>query len=465
MRFFPARTIAHIDMNSYFATLEQQANPHLRGRPIGVSGKNVTRQRTVVVAASIEAKKRGVKSGMSVFEARQFCPELILIPADYERYLEINRRFLEILDRYSARIEPFSIDEAFFEVRRLGDQIGSQELKGEKNDRDGLAFDFETLKAISLESMIETALSIKRNIRREIGDCVTASIGFADNKFMAKLASESKKPDGLTVVIDRETRGPVPRSKRTVRSARFVTKDQLFAEVELADFCGIGRQVLRRLNGLGIYRPEDLAHIERAVLISEFGHHRGIALWQMGQGEDHLPIATFGDLSVERSFGHSYSLPRNCSDWRSAQAVLFRLSDQVGRRMRRKRLFGQRIWSFLWLDDGRSFGRNRRIARPINQGRQIYEVARNIILEAPADFRFLPIRRIGLSATDLFGEDQISLSLFGSERRQERLTEALDQISGRFGSWSVVFAGSLLAKGILEPIPDGRDKRLKDRSL
>lgn len=186
--------ILHIDLNSYFATVEQQANPFLRGKPIGVAGKNISRQRTVVAAASIEAKRFGVKSGMSVWEARELCPTIILVEADYDRYLECSQRFYRTLERYNSRIEIFSIDEAFLELTDPNLQIRSEcsECSGHSDGNSNYS-----------DRCITIALAIKADIQRALGSWVTASIGIAPNKFLAKLASESNKPDGLTVIVAR----------------------------------------------------------------------------------------------------------------------------------------------------------------------------------------------------------------------------------------------------------------------
>ena len=195
------RTILHIDMNSYFATVEQQANPLLRGKPIAVSGRpNI---QSVVATASYEAKKYGVKSGMNTWEAKKLCPFLIFIPGDPNKYIDITGRLIKIFKSYTPLVEIFSIDEVFLDLSHASSR--AQEI----------------------------ALEIKVRIRREIGDKMTCSIGVASNKFLAKLASEKKKPDGLTIVTPE-------------------TLDEILLSSKLDDFCGIGRRILARLSDIRI---------------------------------------------------------------------------------------------------------------------------------------------------------------------------------------------------------------------
>ena len=161
------RTILHVDLNSFFATSEQQANPHLRGRPVGILKAT---GRICVIAASVEAKKYGVKTGMDVANAKSLCPQIILIPADFEKYEDITSRFINICKTYSPFCEVFSLDECFIEVTETEKFWGG---------------------------VLNIALEIKKGLRSEIGDYLTCSIGIAHNRLLAKLASSQIKPDGL----------------------------------------------------------------------------------------------------------------------------------------------------------------------------------------------------------------------------------------------------------------------------
>lgn len=176
------RTIFHIDFNSYFATVEQQANPRLRGKPIGVTGGD-RMSRTVIGAASVEAKKFGVKTGMSIPEALKFCPQIILVKGDSDKYLACTKRFLNILKDYSPFLEVFSIDECFLEMPVchsgiLPKNIPFTEVQGDKGDLQGDSF----------RKFIGVAEEIKQRIREEVGEWISCSVGISYNKLMAKLA-------------------------------------------------------------------------------------------------------------------------------------------------------------------------------------------------------------------------------------------------------------------------------------
>ena len=195
------RIIVHIDFNSFFATVEQQANPRLRGKPIGVTGGDRT-TRTVLGAASVEAKKFGVRTGMQIWEARQLCPELILVNGDSDKYLDTTQKFLNILKDYSPYLEVFSIDECFLELTGH---------RGQCTEKDNY-------------NLLQLATEIKSRIRAEIGEWITCSIGISYNKLMAKLAGSLYKPDGLVMIADQE-------------AAQWILD-----RVELDEICGIGYQ-------------------------------------------------------------------------------------------------------------------------------------------------------------------------------------------------------------------------------
>ncbi|MBI5369754.1 DNA polymerase IV [Candidatus Uhrbacteria bacterium] len=202
--------ILHIDMNSYFASVEQQANPFLRGKPIGITGKH--QERSIIATASIEAKRLGVKTAMSTWEAKQICPSLILYPGDPEKYSDITRRFNATYREFTDRVESFSVDESFLDLsERTPDYFGAACI----------------------------ALTIRQRLKEELGEYITASIGIAPNKLMAKLSSESVKPNGLTVTPPQQVLNLLDRSA-------------------LQDLCGIGPCIEQRLNALGIFTFKQL---------------------------------------------------------------------------------------------------------------------------------------------------------------------------------------------------------------
>ncbi|MDA1038399.1 MAG: DNA polymerase IV, partial [bacterium] len=205
-----SRIVMHIDMNCYFASVEQQANPFLRGKPIGVTGKRT--ERSVVAAASIEAKRLGVKTAMSTWEAKRICPSIVLVHGDPEKYSHITHNFFSLFKEFTNKVEMFSVDEGFLDVTdEAEDYLGA----------------------------VIMAQEIKHRLKEVCGERITASIGISQNKLMAKLASEFVKPDGLTVVKPNDV-------------------NDFLGFVELDDFCGIGKRIHHRLNLLNIFNVREL---------------------------------------------------------------------------------------------------------------------------------------------------------------------------------------------------------------
>ena len=266
-------TVLHIDFNSYFATVEQQANPRLRGKPVGVTGGDRL-DRTVLGAASVEAKKYGVKTGMQVWQAKKLCPGLVLVRGDSDKYLECTRRFLRILADYSPYVEVFSIDEAFLELH-----TGS-ELKLSSN----------------LHSRcVKNALEIKQRIRAEVGRWITCSIGISYNKLMAKLAGSLYKPDGLVIIEDEE-------------AARFILDT-----IELDEICGIGYRIKKKLNNMGIFNFKQLRKAPPEALLASFKSY-GQVLYNMARGIDHSPVTPFYLREEVKSVGHRHTIVHDTKD-------------------------------------------------------------------------------------------------------------------------------------------------------
>lgn len=243
----------------------------------------------------------------------------------------------------------------------------------------------------------------------------------------------------------------------------FLTQEELFQKVELSDFCGIGPRILRRLNALGIYTPSELTAYSCQLLIAEFGSHWGMQLSEMGQGIDHSPIVTQGELPPEKSFGHSYTLPKWASDRASAWTVLSRLSDQVARRMRKAGFLGRTLSAHLGFEESGWLGARETYQAPINDGREIYARAQSLLEHelSIVNCKLLTVpkvRHVGVAMTNLVPAPW-NLAIFPDDQKRQRLLPTIDRLWDRYGPWSVVRADQLTAARILEPIPDGRSKR------
>ncbi|TAK03913.1 DNA polymerase IV [Patescibacteria group bacterium] len=404
------RIIMHVDMNSYFASVEQQFNPALRGKPIGVTGKRT--ERSVVAAASREAKLLGVKTAMSTWEARRICPSLIIVHGDPRKYAMITERFNAIFNDHADKVERFSVDESFLDV---------------------------TIAARDYLGAIAIAQSIKHHLRRECGECITASVGIAPNKLLAKAASERMKPDGLTVVKPGE-------------------EIAFLDTLALEDVCGIGPRIARRLGQLGITTIPQLRAAPLGLLVNEFKSY-GCWLLNAARGIDpddvvHDPSTGSGRRAVApKSVGHSYTLPRDACAPTTIRRYLLGLCDKVAWRLRRDGYAARSVSAYVRFGDFSGAGRQRRFDEPVNDGLSLYRIAWSLLtdpLMLPLSKGEIarPVRLIGLSAGRLAPVSG-QPSLFAADRKRERVNAALDRAQRRFGSGAWTRA-SLLNTSILE---------------
>ncbi len=279
------RLIAHVDMNSYFASVEQQANPTLRGKPLGVCA--YLHRRGCVIAASIEAKRLGMKVGMSVEEARLKVPSAVFVQNDPPKYRAVTSRVFSILHELTDCMEHYSIDEAFLD------------LTGWYRDSAEAAW---------------VLCQARQRIKNEVGDWLRCSIGIAPTRFLAKTASDLEKPNGL-VIINQEN------------------LDQILARLELEDVCGIGPRIKKRLVRLGIHTLLELKRYPVGNLMRAFGKS-GYYLWCKVNGLEVESVTSSDSAPAPKSVGHSYCVPDRVNKEGNVLATLVRLTERAGRRLR-----------------------------------------------------------------------------------------------------------------------------------
>ncbi len=373
----------HIDFNSFFASVEQQANPHLRGKAIAVAGKaGGDLRRSVVTTASREAKARGVKTAMATWEAKKICPELIIVPGDPQKYAMITERLLNVCRKYADNVEQFSTDEVFIDVTLAADNyFGASML----------------------------ALMIRRDLKATCGSVCTASIGVAPNKLVAKLASESVKPNGLTVVRPHEV-------EAFVRTR------------PLADFCGIGRQTEKRLAELGVTSVDTLRTVPRARLIELF---KSYGEWlhdaSFGQATDVLK----DDTLPAKSIGHSYTFPHDLQTLPEVKKNLLAMADKVAWRLRQQKMVAKRITAYVRYGDFGGDGSARLLNVPVSDGLTISQNAWQLL--APQLELERGVRLLGVSVSELQNV-ALPTSLFRKEQRMQQVVTALDSVQTKFGA-------------------------------
>ena len=380
----------HIDMNAFFASVEQQANPELQGKPIAVVGGN---GRTVITTSSYEARKFGVKTGMAVWEGKKHCPQLIIVVGDNKKYTYTSSRIIEFMRQYTPLVEVFSIDEAWLDVTHSLSIFGTAE---------------------------RIAYLLKAQIRESFG--ITCSIGIAPNKLLAKLASDMQKPDGLTIIRPDEV-------------------SRVLETMPIKELCGIGKKMERHLNLLSIYTCGQLGRFPVDILRKKFGII-GERLHYMGLGIDDSPVIPQEEEDEVKSVGHSMTLRRDIDRREDILKHLLQLSEMVGRRARRYRVSGKTVTLYVrFADFYSSFSRQNTLKSFINMSDDIYRASVAILDTAEL---MQPVRQLGVTLSNLQYEAE-QLTLFQEQQKRSDAIKAMDTLNDRYGEFSVTF-GSLLSE-------------------
>lgn len=344
------RSIIHVDMDAFYAQIEQRDNPKLIGKPVIIGG---TSSRGVVSTASYEARKYGVHSAMPIKAAKKLCPEGIYLPVNMKKYKEVSKNIHGIFTKYTNVYEPISIDEAFLDV------TGKEAL--------------------------EIAKSIKKDIRDKLR--LTASVGISINKFLAKLASEVNKPDGLTII----------------------EKDEILSflrPLPITKIWGVGPKMERELNKLGIYYIEDVQNYDVEVLVSIFGK-RGKELYEFSYGIDNRPVEP---RIANQSIGEEETFLKDIYDMEMLLDTLKDYSFNLSKKLKENRYLARTICVKIKYSDFIIETRSMTLNIPTNDERMIYKTAKYILLNKFNINR--EVRLIGLTLSNLiYPDDPIQLSM------------------------------------------------------
>lgn len=384
-----AETILHVDCNSFYVSCEMSENPSLRGKAVVVGG-DVEARHGIVLAKSEKAKAVGIKTADTIGEAKKRCPNLIVVPPNYELYVRISREVRDILGDYSGHVEPFGIDEAWV----------------------GLGTD--TLRQGAL-----LANEIRKRTWEELG--ITTSVGVADNKIMAKLGSDYKKPDATTVIAPEDY-------------------GRIVWPLPVGDLMGAGGATRTRLGRIGVFTIGDLAKMDPENLRRALGVG-GILLWQYANGLDHSPVARTGDIPDIESVSHSTTTPHDLCDEEQVKRTYWVLVEAVAARLRELHLRARTIQIQVRDNALCSFERQTKIKRPSNLAAEIIQTAMELFRANYDLTRQKPLRLVGVRCADVETEDGcVQLSMFedeGRRMRQEALERAIDGIRGRFGPCAI----------------------------
>lgn len=381
------RVIMHIDMNAYFASVEQRADPRLRGRPLLVCGD--PESRTAVAAASYEARPYGIKAGMSLHEAKRLCPGALIVEGNPEKYVSTTLRILNILRDYTPLVELFSIDEAFLDL------TGTERLLG---------------------TPYRIAVSVKERIGNQIG--LTCSVGIAPNKLLAKLASDMEKPDGLVEIKPEKV-------------------SSILRDLPLTEMCGIGDKLKHHLNRMGIHTCGQLGRFPVDLLVRRFGVI-GRYLHNIGLGIDESPVMPYYHEEPIKSMGHSHTLRRDTYSIHEVRRHILRLSEMVGRRLRQEGYAGRTVSLTIRYANYSTLSRQKKLGYFVDAGKEICRAASLLLRHFDVS---RGVRMIGVSVSGLVKDIQLCL-LPGQERFSD-LTEAMDRINDRYGEFTLTWAALL----------------------
>lgn len=383
------RTILHSDCNGFFASVECLYNPQFRDKPVAVCGDKDKRH-GIILAKNEIAKKFNVKTGEPIWQAQQKCPELVTAEAHYDRYIRFSKMCREIYCDYTDNIEPFGLDEAWLDV------TGSTLIYG---------------------SGKEIAEEIRHRIKAELG--ITVSIGVSFNKIFAKLGSDYKKPDAVTVI----------------------TKDNykdLVWNLKASDLLYVGRATERKLKQLGVFTIGDLATFPIELLRKNFGKWADI-MYSFSNGLDFSPVMKCDEISAVKSIGNSTTAIRDLENFEDAKIIFMVLCDSVCRRMREHGFRAKTVCISVRNTELSTFTRQRKLSVSTNLTSDVLSVALELFKE---NYTFdKNIRSLGVSVSD-FEPDTVShqTSIFVDENdiiRKEQLDSTLDIIKNRFGNFSI----------------------------
>lgn len=384
--------IIHLDMDAFYPAVEVLDAPELKGRPVVVGG---SRERGVVSSASYEARAFGVHSAQPMAKAMRICPHGIFLPVRMDRYMEVSRRVFEIFRRFTPLMEPLSIDEAFLDV------TGSTRLFGRPE---------------------EIARRIKETVFRETG--LTVSAGVAPSKFVAKIASDMEKPDGLTVVPEdgvREFLDPLP----------------------VGRMWGVGKVTQKALAEMGIRTFRDLSRTPVEVVEERFGRS-GAKMHRLSIGLDEREVRTEHD---PKSMGREETFPEDITVLEVAERELLSMANRVARRLRQDSLMGSTVTLKVKYNDFKLITRSASLPAPTDDAQDIYRAVSGLLSKTAVGKR--PVRLLGVSLSKLEEAGvEGRLSLFQPEeasRRKKDLNAAVDRIADRFGE-TVIGPGRLLKK-------------------
>ncbi len=391
-----SKIILCVDMDAFFASVEQQANPRLRGKPIGVIGSG---GRTVITTASYEARKFGVKTGMNIYEARKALPSLILVIGNNEKYTHTCMELEKIYTQFTPDVEIYSIDEAFLDITTTHHLFGGPETIG---------------------------ITIKNSVREKFG--INCTIGIGPNILIAKLASDLSKPDGLRWIKPKELEGALK-------------------DLPVKELWGIGSKISDRLSLLGIRTCGELGKAPVSLLRNKFGIY-GETLKAMGMGICKRAIQTKPEDA--KSVGRSMTLPENIWERKDIEAYLLMLSEMVGRRARKYGYIGRKVSLIIRYTNFETFSKQTTLPNFTNDTHDIFQGTLKIVNIIKLKDK---VRLLGVSLLRLI-KDPNQIPLIEEERKRKYILQAIDYINDKYGEFKIIWGSYMIQKrnsGVISP--------------
>lgn len=392
------RVILHCDANSYYASVECLYTPQIRNMPVAVSG-NAEARHGIILTKNALAKKYGVKTGEAIWQAKQKCPDLVCVPPDFELYMRFSGKMRRIYEQYSSRVEAFGLDESWIDLTQAGFTFS-----------DGVA----------------VAEEIRHRIREELG--ITVSVGVADNKILAKLGSDMKKPDAVTALP--------PQSFR-----------EKIWDLPVQDLLYVGPSTTRKLARLGVTTIGGLARCDSTVLSSMLGKN-GLLLKAYANGQDRSPVMPVDHHSCVKSVGNSTTPPHDLTTMDDARCIYYLLAESVAARLRKGGFRARCLSISARTTDLVTRSHQLMLRRPSNLTDELAHAAMSLFGERFA--HGFPYRSVGLSCSMLSPDDEpVQLDFTGDETRRmhlEQLERSIDTLRGRYGH-QIVQRGVVLQDG------------------
>lgn len=387
------RVILHVDMNSFYASVEMACDPSLKGKPLAIAG-NPEERRGIIVTCSYEARKFGVKTTMTVHEAKKLCPSLIIKKPNFDRYRAASLGMFEILRQFSDLVEPVSIDEGYVDITD----------------------------SYELGSPIEIAQRIQKRIFEQLD--LPCSIGIAPNKFLAKTASDMKKPMGITILRKRD----IP---------------TVLWPLDIEEMHGVGKKTAEKLRKVNIHTIGDIAKANEILLKGVLGIN-GVRLKERANGIDPRKVDPDA-VSDFKSIGNSTTLPRDVANQQELLAVLDSLAGTVSGRLRRKEVKALSISVTIRYKDRRTITRSKKLINPVSSYEEIFLQAKDIFLK---NWNGEKVRLLGITGNDLVEEEnafkQLDLFTYEQDAEKEPLIRAVEHLKEKFGSDIIEEAGRLV---------------------